>query len=78
MPVYELHCSKCGPVDRYCSYAERDKQKCDTCGSQLIREGLDAPTIGKPSFQSGAVLSSGEKIAGNFKTARKKGGWHRP
>lgn len=39
----------------------------ERCGGSLEREGgLEAPTIGKPAFQSQAVLGNGDHIKGHF------------
>lgn len=70
------------PVECVVSYADRDKpmqhegsnelERTDPayrerCGGGLEREeGLESPTIGKPAFQSAAVLGNGDHLKGHF------------
>ena len=80
MPIYSYRCRQCGLIeDHVVSYVDRDKfmqhdgpYECsrnyrDKCGGSLERvEGLELPTLGKPSFQTQAVLANGDHIAGHF------------
>lgn len=94
MPIYTYRCRQCGIIEEHVvSYQDRDARMIhegpngwdpphgkEVCGGVMEREeGLESPTVGKPSFEGGAILESGAKVAGSFgKSARKKGGWFRP
>ena len=94
MPIYTYRCRQCGIIEEHVvSYQDRDKPMQhegpngwdppaykERCGGSLEREeGLEVPTVGKPSFEGGAILESGAKVPGRFgKLNRKKGGWYRP
>ncbi len=83
MPLFTYTCDKCGSIQEHlAALKNRDGpgMVCPgACGGRLKRQGVEQFVEGKPSFQGGAVLSNGKKIAGHFgKDARRKGGWHRP
>ena len=79
MPVYSYTCEECGPCESICSYAERDNQKCDSCGRIMMRAGVEYFRLGQPSYQMKAIMGNGEKVAGHFnRVAPKKTGWRRP
>ena len=75
MPIYTFECDSCDHrQEEILPLEKRDSSEvqCEICGNVMIRL-IDAHTIGKPAFQMGAVLNSGEKVPGHFgKFARKK------
>jgi hypothetical protein len=85
MPIYTFKCRECeATVEVICTYERRgagwthDTSGCN--GGLDPVEGLEAPTLGKPSFQTQAILENGAKVSGQFGkfARRKKAGWHRP
>lgn len=90
MPIYGYVCDRCHTEqEHYRSMADRDKPMLCTlgevrppekseCGGNLVRPGVDLPTVGTASYQPGVILGNGSKLKGSFKTARKQKGWHRP
>lgn len=87
MPIYVYDCQGCGEeITMYSSidlrdaeYCHRDHEPSVECIGALLRRKVQPVTLGKPSFQSGAVMSDGSIVKGHFgKTARKDKGWHRP
>lgn len=79
MPIYTYVCAKCGEdEDHYLAASDRYIDQTCECGGVQKRKGMELPAVGKSSFQGGVILGSGEKVAGSFKAARKKKGWHRP
>lgn len=81
MPLYTYRCRQCGMIEEHlASFADRDKpfqhegpngwdpphgKEC--CGGTMERQdGLELPTVGKPAFQTQAVLGSGAHLKGHF------------
>lgn len=74
MPLYTFECTDCEEREEHLvNIEERDTEShlCSLCGEPM-RRVMDAPKIGKPAFQMGAVMDSGERIAGHFGKAAKK------
>ena len=75
MPLYTFKCHDCDfEEDSIISMSERDTVQisCPKCGT-FMKRMMNAPTIGRPAYQMGAVMGSGEHIAGHFgKDAGKK------
>ena len=47
MPVYEYLCTDCGPVERVCAIADRERPvECQGCGSRLQRLIATPPQLG--------------------------------
>ncbi len=87
MPIFVFDCVDCGEeVEVICSLQERDvlrthcfEKEASSCAGPLERRQVARITVGKPSYQCGAILSSGETVPGNFgKDAPKKKGRWRP
>jgi putative FmdB family regulatory protein len=72
MPLYDYECCKCHKVEERLAAADsRIPEKC-SCG-YTMRRLPPAPKVGAKGFQPGVILGSGQKVAGSFGVARKKG-----
>ena len=75
MPIYTFECTDCEAKEEHLvALKERDRESflCSECGEPMKRL-IDAPTLGKPAYQMGAVMGNGERVAGHFgKFAKKK------
>jgi putative FmdB family regulatory protein len=88
MPIYEYVCDKCGEKLTVLSsiekrdevYSHESQEPGADCSGQLQRQKFAQVTVGKPSYQMGAVMSDGSIVRGHFgKDANRGGkGWHRP
>lgn len=72
--MYTFKC-KCGcEEENLVTIGQRDSVQffCPECG-EVMKRGVDAPTLGKPAHQMHAIMSDGQKVAGHFgKLAKKK------
>lgn len=63
-------------MEQLVKFAERDNpQTHDGCGGSLERDtGLELPIVGKPAFQTQAVIGNGAHVKGHFgkDSARRK------
>jgi len=74
MPLYTFECPDCDfREETLATYAELEtiKISCPKCCT-FMKRIIDAPVIGKPAFQMGAVMDNGERIAGHFGKSAKK------
>ncbi len=88
MPIYTYRCEFCGEeVDllaRNLAEADIPRRHCEEdeheiCEGRLERQRVTRPTIGRPSFESGAVLGDGSVVKGHWGREAPKGkGWRRP
>ena len=73
MPIYTFKCPDCDFAEEtIATIDERDtiKISCPKCCTFMIR-AVDAPNIGKPAHQMGAILDNGKTVYGEFgKSAR--------
>jgi predicted nucleic acid-binding Zn ribbon protein len=86
MPIYEFKCGVCGVVvESLLSIREStlprthsDLVEGEPCSGELVRQ-LSTPTLGRPSFEGGAVMSDGSHVRGSWgKANRSQKGWRRP
>lgn len=77
MPIYDYKCGKCGGelADWPVSHDEMDQVPCPECGETMQRQmALPAAPDAVGSYQHGAILSNGQRVAGHFgASARKRG-----
>lgn len=87
MPIFVFDCEVCDEeIEVILPLSRRDEVRLhcgvveeSDCLGTLKRQPVARISIGKPSYQCGAILSSGETVPGNFgKDAPKKKGWRRP
>jgi putative FmdB family regulatory protein len=66
MPLYEYGCA-CGAAQELVrEIDDRDQPvECAGCGEQM-RRLISPSAFGKPAFRMQAILSNGQRLAGNF------------
>jgi len=66
MPLYEYSCQKGHYAEVLTRLSDREAAVCCcVCGAEMARLP-SAPTLGKPAFQSGAILGDGQVIKGHW------------
>ncbi len=72
MPRYDYQCPEGHTTEIEHPIAACDEPRVCACGAALSRL-IGKPAIGKPAFESAAILRSGEKIPGGWgRTPRKR------
>lgn len=78
MPMYTYKCARCGnEMQRLVPIDQRDEQTCD-CSGRLERDGveLQQPVHVDGLSSSGAILSNGQRVRGDFGSERKRKGFN--
>jgi hypothetical protein len=66
MPRYDTRCSACGNEStQFTSISRIGDLVCESCESP-VEIMIGEPTYGQPKHQTHAVLSNGQKVAGQF------------